>query len=94
MALKVSPMVCGWLEVQADFILAKEPGRLRLPIPSFLIEHPKGRVVFDTGLHRELQTSTSRIGPLAKAFNVHFKAGEELGGRLRARADDPAAVRA
>lgn len=89
MAVQVSPMVCGWLEVQAELILAKEPGQLRLPIPSFLIEHPKGRVVFDTGLHRELQTNTARIGSLAKAFKVQFKPGEELGGRLRARGVDP-----
>jgi N-acyl homoserine lactone hydrolase len=92
MAVKVSPMVCGWLEVQADFILAKEPGRFRLPIPSFLVEHPKGRAVFDTGLHRELQTNTARIGALAKAFNVHFKPGEELGSRLRALEIDPGKI--
>jgi N-acyl homoserine lactone hydrolase len=89
MAVQVFPMVCGWLEVEAAFILDKEPGRLRLPIPSFLVEHPKGRAIFDTGLHRELQTSTSRIGELAKAFKVDFKPGEELGARLRAREVDP-----
>jgi hypothetical protein len=34
-------MVCGWLEVAPAAILAKEPGRFKLPIPSFLIEHPR-----------------------------------------------------
>jgi hypothetical protein len=55
MSVKIQPMVCGWLETAAAGILANEPGRLKLPIPSYLIEHPKGRVIFDTGLHRELQ---------------------------------------
>jgi glyoxylase-like metal-dependent hydrolase (beta-lactamase superfamily II) len=70
-------------------ILAKQPGRVKIPIPSFLIEHPKGRVVFDTGLHRELQTSSERIGELAKFFQVHYLPGEELGARLRSHQIDP-----
>ncbi|HJU12450.1 MAG TPA: N-acyl homoserine lactonase family protein [Candidatus Binataceae bacterium] len=82
MAVRITPMVCGWLEMELRSILAKEPGRARIPIPSFLIEHPKGRVVFDTGLHRELQTNSNRMGELAKFFQVHYQPGEELGTRL------------
>ena len=48
MAVRIFPMVCGWLEVDAKFILDQQPGRYKLPIPSFLIEHPKGRAVFDS----------------------------------------------
>jgi glyoxylase-like metal-dependent hydrolase (beta-lactamase superfamily II) len=70
-------------------ILAKQPGRVKIPIPSFLIEHPKGRVIFDTGLHRELQTSSARIGELANFFQVHYQAGEELGAHLRLHQIDP-----
>jgi len=92
MPVQVFPMVCGWLEVQTSFILAKEPGRVRIPIPSFLIEHPKGHVIFDTGLHRELQTNPGRLGALAKTFEVHFRPGEELGARLRAHGVDPARI--
>jgi N-acyl homoserine lactone hydrolase len=85
MAVKIHPMLCGYLEVEALSLLKNEPGRIKIPIPGFLIEHPKGRAVFDTGLHRELQTSSARIGSLDKIFQVHFKPGEELGARLRAR---------
>jgi glyoxylase-like metal-dependent hydrolase (beta-lactamase superfamily II) len=92
MAVRIHPMVCGWLDVDARFILAKQPGRLSLPIPSFLIEHPKGRAVFDTGLHRDLQAGPSRLGDLAKVFQVRFWAGEELGGRLRAYGVDAARI--
>jgi glyoxylase-like metal-dependent hydrolase (beta-lactamase superfamily II) len=70
-------------------ILAKQPGRAKIPIPSFLIEHPKGRAIFDTGLHRELQTSSDRIGDLAKVFQVHYRPGEELGARLEGHQVDP-----
>jgi len=85
-------MVCGWLEVDAKFILDKQPGRLRLPIPSFLIEHPRGRAVFDTGLHRDLQKDSTRLGGLGNVFDVKFEAGEELGGRLRAHSVEPEKV--
>jgi glyoxylase-like metal-dependent hydrolase (beta-lactamase superfamily II) len=89
MSVKITPMVCGWLEMELRSILAKQPGRVKIPIPSFLIEHPKGRVMFDTGLHRELQTSSDRIGELAKIFQVQYKSGEELGARLRSHQIDP-----
>jgi N-acyl homoserine lactone hydrolase len=92
MTVRIVPMVCGWLEVDAKFILDKQPGRLRLPIPSFLIEHPKGRAIFDTGLHRDLQKDSTRLGSLGNVFDVKFKAGEELGGRLRAQGVDPGKV--
>jgi glyoxylase-like metal-dependent hydrolase (beta-lactamase superfamily II) len=82
-------MICGWLEMELRSILAKQPGRAKIPIPSFLIEHPKGSVIFDTGLHRELQISSSRIGELGKIFQVHYQPGEELGARLRAHEFDP-----
>jgi N-acyl homoserine lactone hydrolase len=82
-------MICGWLEMELRSILAKQPGRVNIPIPSFLIDHPKGRVIFDTGLHRELQTSSARIGELANLFQVHYQPGEELGARLRAHQIDP-----
>jgi glyoxylase-like metal-dependent hydrolase (beta-lactamase superfamily II) len=84
MPVRIHPMVCGWLEVDARNILAKQPGRLRLPVPSFLIEHAKGRAVFDTGLHRDLQQNTDRLGTLASIFDLHYRPGEDLGARLRA----------
>jgi N-acyl homoserine lactone hydrolase len=84
MSVRIHPMVCGWLEVDAKNILAKQPGRWRLPIPSFLIEHAKGWAVFDTGLHRDLQQNTDRLGTLASVFDVHYRPGEDLAARLRA----------
>jgi len=89
MSVKIHPMLCGYLETSTASILAKQPGRIRLPIPSYLIEHPKGRVVFDTGLHRDLQNGPERLGPLSKMFQIEYKRGEELGARLRALGVDP-----
>jgi N-acyl homoserine lactone hydrolase len=92
MAVKIRPMLCGVLETEAKGIMKDMPGRLRLPIPSYLIVHPNGTAVFDTGLHRDLQKNSDRLGPLGKVFDVFFRPGEELGARLRAFEVDPARV--
>jgi N-acyl homoserine lactone hydrolase len=92
MSVRIRPMVCGWLEADLNFMVENEPGRARFPIPGFLIEHPKGRAIFDTGLHRDLQKSADRIGSLARIFEVHYRAGEDLAARLQAAEVDPARV--
>jgi len=85
MSVRIQPMICGWLEVDTKFILQDQPGRVKLPIPSFLIEHPKGRAIFDSGLHRELQKGSERLGGLGRAFKVYYKAGQDLAAQLEAR---------
>ncbi len=92
MPVRIRPMVCGWLDVDAKNILAGQPGRFRLPVPSFLIEHPKGSAVFDTGLHRDLQQSSERLGGLARVFEVRYRPGEDVAARLRAYGVEPEKV--
>ena len=89
MTVTMEPMVCGYLEGNAAGLMKGQKGRLRLPIPSYLIKHPKGNVIFDTGLHKELQTNPKRIGALADMFTIDFKPGDELGARLKSRGMEP-----
>jgi N-acyl homoserine lactone hydrolase len=35
-------------------------GDITVPIPVYLIEHPKGRALFDTGLHPDCQHDPTR----------------------------------
>ena len=58
--------------------LVGTPGQVRMPIPSWVIEHPRGLVMFDTGLHQALQTSTERLRGLFTDTVVDYRAGEEL----------------
>lgn len=92
MVLRLVPLECGWLSSDLSGLMEGGTGRARLPIPSWLVLHPKGTLVFDTGLHRELQTDTSRIGSLARVFDIDFSPGEELSGRLQLAGVDPAEV--
>jgi len=80
---KLFALTCGWLTGPTGGFLAGEKGRLRVPVPSFLIDHPRGKVLFDSGLHPQTQTDPQgRLGGLANIFDVHFSPGEEIAGRL------------
>ncbi len=83
MSLAVYAFTCGWLTVPAALLLAGEEGSLTVPVPAYLIEHPKGRAVFDSGLHVATQTDPdSRLGRLAPFHHVGFRPGEEIAARL------------
>ena len=51
MTVKLYAMTCGWIRSAFDLMMADMLGRVRFPVPAYLIEHPKGRVLFDSGLH-------------------------------------------
>ena len=59
-------------------------GRAELPIPAYLIEHPKGRALFDTGMHPDCQGDpTMRVGPrITGLFSFRYRPGEEISARL------------
>jgi len=85
MSIRLFAMTCGWLTGSLGNFLAGEHGSLRVPVPSFLIDHPRGRVLFDSGLHPATQTDAAgRLGAAAQVFTVEFAPGEELPARLAA----------
>lgn len=93
MSVRLFAFTCGWLEASLDLFLPDHEGRIRVPVPSYLIEHPKGRAVFDTGMHPQTQTDArGRLGWLADVFDVGFAPGEELTGRLTAADVDPSRI--
>jgi glyoxylase-like metal-dependent hydrolase (beta-lactamase superfamily II) len=81
--VKLFAMTCGWLSSDLGMMLAGLDGKIRFPVPAYLIEHPKGRVLFDTGMHPQSQhDAMGRIGELAKFFHVEFRPGEDIKSRL------------
>jgi N-acyl homoserine lactone hydrolase len=67
-------------------------GQAELPIPSYLIEHPRGTVLFDTGMHPDCQHDPARrVGSrIAGLFSFRCESGEEISARLKAIDHDPA----
>lgn len=91
--VRLYAMTCGWLSADISMMLGRAKGMIRFPIPVYLIEHPKGRILFDTGMHPDSQHDPhGRIGTLAAFFNVDFRPGEEIGARLEQLDVDAARV--
>jgi len=93
MSIRLFALPCGWLEADLGLFLAGETGKIRVPVPSWLVLHPAGALVFDTGLHLATQTDAEgRLGFLARLYRVHFERGQELAARLRKLDVDPERV--
>ena len=94
MTVSLYAFTCGELEGEFSRLMTGAEGRITLPIPVFLIEHPKGRVLFDSGLHPDCQHDPAgRLGErMASLFRISFAPGEEISARLQAVDRDPARI--
>jgi glyoxylase-like metal-dependent hydrolase (beta-lactamase superfamily II) len=93
MSIRLHAFTCGWLTGGLGNFLAGERGRIRVPVPCYLVVHPRGTALFDTGLHAGIQRDPAeRLGALAPSWTVEFAPGEEVGGRLAALDLAPARV--
>jgi N-acyl homoserine lactone hydrolase len=93
--VELRAFTCGWLTGPAGLFLQGETGPLRVPIPVFLIDHPGGLVLFDSGLHPDAGPDPrGRLGAAAVAlFQVELAADETVGARLGTLGVDPGRVR-
>jgi N-acyl homoserine lactone hydrolase len=94
MSLGLFALTCGRLGGELGYLMEGGEGRVELPIPAYLIEHPKGRVLFDTGMHPDCQHDPAgRLGPrLGGLFTFDYRPGEEISARLEAIGRDPAHI--
>src|SRR5260221_4974952 len=79
MPAKLYAMTCGHLGGPFDALMEGGEGRIDLPIPSYLIEHPKGRALFDTGMHPQCRTEAAgRFGEsVARIFGFEQYGAED-----------------
>src|SRR6266478_3221184 len=94
MTARLYALTCGRLVGRLKDMIEGEDGQVALPIPSYLIEHPKGRVLFDTGMHPDCQSDPAgRLGTRpAELFRFNYRAGEEVSARLAAFDRDAASI--
>src|SRR3989440_12856826 len=94
MSLKVYAFTCGHLTGELAHLMEGGEGKIRLPIPAYLIEHPKGAALFDTGMHPDCQHDpAARLGArLTSLFDFDYHPGEEISERLTAIGRDPAKI--
>ncbi len=81
--LRLLAFNCGWLTGPRALFIEGGQGSVRVPVPVFVIEHPKGRVLFDSGMHRDVQhDAAARLGDAAAVFTAHYGAGDDVAARL------------
>jgi N-acyl homoserine lactone hydrolase len=94
MSLCVFALTCGHLTGDLGRLMEGGEGRIRVPIPAYLIEHPKGTALFDTGMHPDCQRDpAARVGRRAAGlFAFDYRPGEEIAARLEALDHDPGKI--
>src|SRR4029077_10261194 len=93
-SIKLFALTCGHLTGDLGYLMEGGEGKAELPIPAYLIEHPKGTALFDTGMHPDCQRDPAgRVGQRAAGlFSFHFPPAEEISALLEAIDRDPARV--
>jgi N-acyl homoserine lactone hydrolase len=76
----------------ADMMVPGETGTMRYPVPGYAVVHERGTVLFDTGLHESLLTSTDVLGALASMFTVELTPADLPEVRLAAAGIEPTSV--
>ena len=58
----------GWLTLDKSGLQTGATGKITVPVAFFLIKHPKGNVLFETGNNDKIITDPTYWGPLAAAL--------------------------
>ena len=94
--MRLYAMVCGTIDVPMDVLVGGEAGRINIPVPCYMIDHPKGIAIFDTGLRRGLcdpHDGEHALYRNAIDANLLLKPDEDLASRLALIERDAADVR-
>ncbi len=92
--MKVYALECGWLSAPAIAFIDGAEGMMKVPVPAYFIDHPKGRVVFDTGMPGLLRTDPrAAIGDvLAGVFTPDLPAEADIDKQLAAIGVEAASI--
>ncbi len=78
MSITLTPIESGKLTSAKGVLCEDAEGEITIPVCCWVVSHPKGTVLFDTGLHKELTKDTGRLGASAEVFTVDIPNGEDL----------------
>jgi N-acyl homoserine lactone hydrolase len=82
--LTATAINCGYFLAPQSFFLADGGARqMRAPVASFLIEHPRGKVLFDTGMNPRMRDFVNNSAQAAEGFGVELDATQQIGARLQ-----------
>ena len=78
---------CGYITLPMGFFIEGETGKVKVPACSYLIDHPKGLALFDTGFSTRFTDMTDGLGKI-----VDMPKGESIADRLTELNVDPARI--
>ena len=82
----------GWFQYRPGYFIEGEAGDyLKGPVPSYLIDHPKGRALFDSGMGVRYRRTLADALPPNK-FGLQWFEGQEIAARLKSIDVDPASI--
>ncbi len=93
MTVQIQPLHCGTLTApRSMFVQGGDGEDLSIPVPAWLIRHPEGLVLFDTGMHVDLTADTEMRRAVELFFQVSCGPDRMVAARLEAVDVDPADV--
>jgi N-acyl homoserine lactone hydrolase len=94
LTVKLFAITCGHLTLPTLMLIAGREGYTTIPVTCYLIEHPRGRIVFDTGLNiKTLDDPAAYVGDvLASLHQFDYSTGEDIGSRLESINVSPGSV--
>lgn len=82
-AREVWALDTGRLNYDAGAVMVGGAGMISAPVPSFLIRHERGLVLFDTGLDPEAAGEPERVyGPIAEFMGMEFSHEQRIDEQL------------
>jgi N-acyl homoserine lactone hydrolase len=91
--LTIAPLRCGVLSAAGDAFVAGWAGSIDLQVWAFLIGHPRGTVLFDTGMHPTVRRdATKRLGGVADLFEIDYGADDDVASQIRDIGTDPESI--
>lgn len=94
--MKMYAMSSGTLDLDKGWLTAgRDMGKwITIPVPMFLIDHPKGLFIYDTGMHPQVaKDALAYWGPVAKVFVPHMKPEQAIDKQIEALGYKPSDVK-
>jgi len=85
--MKMYAMSSGTLDLDKSWLTAgRDMGKwITIPVPMFLIDHPKGVLLYDTGMNPQVAVGALKYwGPVAKVFIPHMKPEQAIDKQIKA----------
>lgn len=83
---------CGELRGDLSMFEVGADGQVTLPVSAWLIRHPPGTMLFDTGMPAEFVERSDRARLVEEEVKIGFGVNDTVGAQLEAVSQDPGRV--